>query len=52
MLGSSIILFVNGTQVASASDSTFKSGKIGLMAGDRDPGGADILFKNFYVYKP
>jgi hypothetical protein len=51
-VGSTLTLYANGNQVATASDSSFKGGDVGLSAGTYDTGGTDILFKNFYVYTP
>jgi hypothetical protein len=51
-IGSTLTLFVNGTQVATATDSTFSGGDVGLVVKTYDTAGADILFSNFYVYKP
>jgi len=51
-VGSSLTLYVNGTQVATTKDSAFPGGNVGLIARTYDTGGADILFNNFYVYKP
>ena len=51
-IGSTLTLYVNGTQIATATDSTFTGGDVGLMAATFSVGGADILFTNFFVYKP
>ncbi len=51
-VGSTLTLYANGNQVASATDTSFTGGDVGLIAGNYDNGGADVLFKNFYVYKP
>ena len=51
-IGSTLTLYVNGTQVASATDSTFSGGDVGLIAKTYDTPGTDVLFTNFYVYKP
>lgn len=51
-IGSSLTMYVNGVQIASATDSTFSGGDIGLMARSYSVGGTDILFTNFFVYKP
>ena len=51
-VGSNLTLYANGTQVASAKDSAFSGGSVGLIARTYNTGGADILFNNFYVYKP
>jgi len=51
-VGSTLTLYVNGTQVATASDSTFTGGDVGLIAKTFKVTGTDILFTNFFVYKP
>jgi len=51
-VGSTLTLYANGTQVATASDSSFTGGDVGLIARTFDTGGTDILFSNFFVYKP
>ena len=51
-IGSALVLYANGTQVAAATDSSLTGGQVGLLAGTFDTGGTDILFKNFYVYRP
>jgi pectate lyase len=51
-IGSTLTLYVNGTQVATTTDSAFTGGDVGLIARTYDTGGTDIVFTNFYVYKP
>lgn len=51
-VGSTLTLYINGTQVASVQDTTFASGIVGLMAGTFDTAGTDVLFDNFVVRKP
>jgi len=51
-VGSELTLYVNGNLVATATNSSFTSGDVGLMAGTFGEPGTDILFDNFYVYKP
>jgi pectate lyase len=51
-IGSTLTLFVNGTQVATATDSTFSGGDVGLVAKTFSVAGTDIMFNNFFVYKP
>ena len=51
-IGSTLTLYVNGTQIATATDSSFSGGEVGLTAVSFDTGGVDILFENFFVYKP
>jgi hypothetical protein len=51
-IGSELKLYANGNLVATATDSSFTSGDVGLMARTFDVPGTDILFDNFYVYEP
>jgi hypothetical protein len=51
-IGDTLRLYVNGTQVATATDSSFTGGDVGLIVRTYDTAGADIVFKNFYVYSP
>ncbi|MBE3067033.1 MAG: hypothetical protein IMZ73_06340, partial [Chloroflexi bacterium] len=51
-IGNTLTLFVNGTQVATVTDSTFTGGDVGLVAKTFSVGGTDIMFNNFFVYKP
>jgi hypothetical protein len=51
-VGTALTLYVNGVQVATVTDSTFSGGDVGLIVKTYDTAGADILFSNFYVYKP
>jgi pectate lyase len=51
-IGSTLTLYANGTQVASATDSTFIGGDVGLIAKTFKVSGTDIMFHNFFVYKP
>jgi hypothetical protein len=50
--GNTLTLFVNETQVATATDDTFADGDVGLIAKTFSVTGTDILFDNFFVYKP
>jgi hypothetical protein len=50
--GSSLILTVNGEQVAAVEDSDFSNGEVGLIAGTYDLPGVDVAFDNFVVMKP
>jgi hypothetical protein len=47
--GEDLELYVNDELVASASDSSFKKGEIGLVVGNGDVAGADVLFDNLFV---
>jgi hypothetical protein len=49
-IDNTLTLYVNGTQVATATDSTFTGGDVGLIAQSFDTGGVDIVFHNFIVY--
>jgi hypothetical protein len=51
-IGSTLTLFVNGTQLVSVQDSSFSSGDAGLLAGTFDTPGTDIHFDNFVVREP
>lgn len=51
-IGNTLTLYVNGTQVVSATDSSFSGGDVGLVARTFEVAGTDILFDNFVVYKP
>jgi hypothetical protein len=51
-IGSELTMYVNGQKVATASDSDFTKGDVGLMAGTFETPGTDILFDNFLVTKP
>jgi hypothetical protein len=50
-IGSTLTLFVNGTQVDQQTDSEYIIGNVGLIAGTFADVGTDILFDNFMVYK-
>jgi len=47
-----LTLYVNGQQIDQQIDSAYSNGNIGLIAGTYDTPGTDILFDNFFVYKP
>ncbi|HNB55026.1 MAG TPA: hypothetical protein PK530_23955, partial [Anaerolineales bacterium] len=51
-IGNTLSIYINGQFVASATDSEFASGDVGLMAGSYNTAGADILFDNFVVTQP
>ena len=51
-VGSTLTLYVNGTQIATATDSTLSGSDTGLFAQTYDTGGVDILFHEFNVYAP
>jgi len=49
--GSSFYLYVNQQYVATAHDSTYGSGEIGVFGGDFDTPPADVAFNNAQVWK-
>lgn len=51
-VGDTLTLYVNGEMVASATDSAYTSGDVGLYAGTFSTPDIDILFDNFKVSKP
>ena len=51
-VGSTLTLYANGTMIDQQTDSSYKEGNVGLIAGTYDEGGTDILFDNFIVYQP
>jgi len=51
-VGSSLTLYVNGSAVSQQSDADYTTGNVGLVAGTFGTPGTDILFDNFFVYKP
>jgi hypothetical protein len=51
-VGSTITLYVNGNQIDQQTDADYATGNVGLITGTFETAGADILFDNFFVYKP
>lgn len=51
-VGSTFTLYVNGTQIDQETDTSYKDGNAGLIAGTYTETGTDILFDNFFVYNP
>jgi hypothetical protein len=51
-IGSTLTLYVNGAQVDQQTDAEYTAGNVGLIAGTFTDVGTDILFDNFFVYKP
>lgn len=51
-IGSQLSLYVNDKLIAQQTDADYVEGNVGLIAGTFDTPGTDILFDNFYVYKP
>ncbi|HUI89131.1 MAG TPA: hypothetical protein VLX61_10455 [Anaerolineales bacterium] len=50
--GAALTLYVNGSQLAQAHDSTLTHGDVGLLAGTFSHAGVDVIFDNFVVLKP
>lgn len=51
-IGSTLTLYINGSQAGSIEDSDLASGDVGLIAGTFDTAGVEIKFDNFKVLKP
>jgi hypothetical protein len=51
-VGSTLTLYINGSQVDQQTDTDYSTGNVGLLAGSFDTAGTDIIFDNFVVYKP
>jgi hypothetical protein len=51
-VGSTLSLYANGILLEQETDSSYKSGNVGLIAGTYTETGVDILFDNYFVYKP
>ena len=51
-IGSTLTLFINGTQASVATDSSFSGGDVGLFAKTFSEGNVDISFDNLVVSKP
>jgi hypothetical protein len=51
-VGTTLILYVNGSQVDRQTDPDYTTGNVGLLAGTFETPGTDVLFDNFFVYKP
>jgi hypothetical protein len=51
-VGSTLTLYVNGTQLDQQTDPDYTTGNVGLLAGTFDIAGTDILFDNFVIFKP
>lgn len=51
-IGDTLTLYVNGEQVATATDNDFTGGDIGLIAGSFSEPGVDIHFDNLIVTRP
>lgn len=51
-VGNTLTLYVNFKQVATAQDSDFATGDVGVLAGSFTQPGVDVLFQNFMVVQP
>lgn len=51
-IGDKLTFYINFTEVASATDSDFPSGDVGVLAGAFSEAGVDVLFDNFVVLQP
>jgi hypothetical protein len=51
-IGDTLTFYINFTEVASATDTDFSSGDVGLVAGAFAEPGVDVLFDNFVVLQP
>jgi len=51
-IGDTLTFFVNFNEVASAQDTDFASGDVGLLAGSFSESGVDVSFDNFVVMQP
>jgi hypothetical protein len=51
-VGSSLTLYVNGSLVDQETDVDYTTGNGGLLGGTFATPGTDVLFDNYYVYKP
>jgi len=50
--GSQFRLYMNGRLIAVANDSSFRRGKVGLLAWAYDQGGTRVEFDNLHIYQP
>jgi hypothetical protein len=51
-IGNTLTLYINFTQVATATDKDLASGDVGVLAGAFSQPGVDVLFDNFVVMQP
>ncbi|MCI0556764.1 MAG: hypothetical protein L0287_37975, partial [Anaerolineae bacterium] len=51
-IGNILTFFVNFNQIASAQDTDFPSGDVGLLAGSFSESGVDVSFDHFVVMQP
>jgi hypothetical protein len=50
--GNKLTFFINFKEVASATDTDFATGDVGVLAGAFSQPGVDVLFDNFVVMQP
>jgi hypothetical protein len=51
-IGDTLTFYINFTEVASATDTDFRNGDVGVLAGAFSEPGVDVLFDNFVVLQP
>lgn len=51
-IGNKLTFYINFTEVASATDTDFPSGDVGVVAGSFAEPGVDVMFDNFVVLQP
>ena len=51
-IGDKLTFYINFTEVASATDTVFAGGDVGVVAGAFSEPGVDVLFDNFVVLQP
>ena len=51
-IGDKLTFYINFTEVASAIDTDFRNGDVGVLAGSFTEPGVDVLFDNFVVLQP
>lgn len=51
-IGDKLTFYINFTEVASVTDTDFRNGDVGLVAGAFSEPGVDVLFDNFVVLQP
>ena len=51
-IGNNLTFYINFKEVASATDTDFPSGDVGVVAGAFSEPGVDVLFDNFVVLQP
>ena len=51
-IGDKLTFYINFTEVASATDTDFRTGDVGVLAGAFSEPGVDVLFDHFVVIQP